>query len=419
MRKLAASIFACLALAALHPSLGIAETWYIKSDGTGDAPTIQAGVDSAQAGDSVLVAPGLYTGVNPAPSGTALVVMKSGVTVLSEMGAAATILDAEQNGRVFYISGVDETATIKGFTMLGGELGARVAGDRASGQKAVIHSGAGLWIFQGSALTITESIIQDNHADGPGGAMHIQASSPTISHCTFVGNSTGANGGAIYIVPSASPVIDHCTIVENTADGSGAGIFVGSDCFPLISHTIISGNLIAEGIACGGGTPTLTCCDIFDNEGGDALCGDDGGGNISLDPLFCMDQNPEAPYSLESGSPCLGGACGLIGAWPVGCPTTGAGEPGARLDLAPRGRPNPFADHVTIVWTRKAPGAAGMRIIDLSGRTVREISTGGDAGRVEVIWDGRDGAGNVLPSGVYFLETTGSGPRRVGRLLKL
>ena len=33
-------------------------TWYIKLDGTGDAPTIQAGVDSAQDGDDVLVAAG-------------------------------------------------------------------------------------------------------------------------------------------------------------------------------------------------------------------------------------------------------------------------------------------------------------------------------------------------------------------------
>ena len=37
-------------------------TWYIKPDGTGDAPTIQAGIHSSMAGDTVLVAAGRYEG---------------------------------------------------------------------------------------------------------------------------------------------------------------------------------------------------------------------------------------------------------------------------------------------------------------------------------------------------------------------
>lgn len=37
-----------------------ARTWYVKSDGNGDAPTIQAAIDSASAMDTVLVAAGTY-----------------------------------------------------------------------------------------------------------------------------------------------------------------------------------------------------------------------------------------------------------------------------------------------------------------------------------------------------------------------
>jgi len=46
-------------LSLFWPIGAVSRTWYVRNDGTGDAPTIQAAVDSAAAGDTVLIGLGL------------------------------------------------------------------------------------------------------------------------------------------------------------------------------------------------------------------------------------------------------------------------------------------------------------------------------------------------------------------------
>lgn len=66
-------VFGAVLTLLLHPDRAAARVWHIRPDGTGDAPTIQAGVDSALAGDEVVLASGTYswttqgTGVRLAP----------------------------------------------------------------------------------------------------------------------------------------------------------------------------------------------------------------------------------------------------------------------------------------------------------------------------------------------------------------
>ena len=99
-----------------------------------------------------------------------------------------------------------------------------------------------------------------------------------------------------------------------------------------IENTIISHSLQGEAVSCWDTDATLTCCDVYRNAGGDwtgSLAHQYGvNGNICQDPLFCWDENADAPYTLHGGSPCApehNPACGLVGAGDVGCGVTAVG----------------------------------------------------------------------------------------------
>jgi len=59
--------------------------------------------------------------------------------------------------------------------------------------------------------------------------------------------------------------------------------------------------------------------------------------------------------------------------------------------------PNPSSDAVRIVWAGDA-GSEPIRIIDAGGRVLRILPSGASS------WDGRDGSGATLATGVYYLK---------------
>jgi len=65
--------------------------------------------------------------------------------------------------------------------------------------------------------------------------------------------------------------------------------------------------------------------------------------------------------------------------------------------------PNPFNPRTTLRFTLAEAGRARLAIHDIRGRVLRTLVDGDlPAGEREAAWDGRDGAGESLPSGVYF-----------------
>jgi hypothetical protein len=82
-----------------------------------DQPTIQAGINAAIPGDTVLVAPGTYTGAD----NKELDFKGKAIVLRSEDGAGTTVIDCEQQGRGFYFqAGEGPSSVVEGFTITNG-----------------------------------------------------------------------------------------------------------------------------------------------------------------------------------------------------------------------------------------------------------------------------------------------------------
>ena len=265
----------------LFPSLSFGATINVP----GDQPTIQAGIDAASNGDTVLVADGTYKGTGNKD----LDFKGKAITVQSENGANNCIIDCENSGRGFYFhSGEGSNSVVSGFTVTNGGPSYEGSGNGAGG---------GIYCSS-SSPTIANCIINGNVAasynfkPGSGGGIYCSSSSPTITNCTISNNSasigkltsSGAGGGIC--CSFSSPTIMNCTISNNTAS-RGAGIYCYSSS-PTITNSIINGNVVhgsysgaGGGISCYSSSPTIMNCTINSNTASGAYEPHQGGGIYS------------------------------------------------------------------------------------------------------------------------------------------
>ena len=76
--------------------------------------------------------------------------------------------------------------------------------------------------------------------------------------------------------------------------------------------------------------------------------------------------------------------------------------------------PNPMRETCTLRFHCTVPTEVQLTVVNASGAEVRRISSGRQsAGMHRLQWDGRDGRGRSLPSGVYFCLLNAEG--RTGR----
>jgi len=300
-------------------------------------------------------------------------------------------------------------------------------------------SGGGIWCSYGSP-TLTDCRFVENRSNQAGAAMSCRhAPDLSFTRCWFEGNSIEAGfGGAIDVYIGAQAAFDQCTFVGNSIDdwGWGGAVFCGfSDSSAgfegctfyanaaqygggiasqeseiTISNTIIAFSTYGEAVYCEGtASATLSCCDLYGNEGGDwvgcveAQLGVSG--NIDFDPLFCEPE--EGDLTIEDTSSCApewNPECGLVGAWPVGCGYSDAPSVDTlpmRAGFQRPAWPNPTLGQVSIQYALASDERqAVIRILDLSGRVIRMLEA--RPGMTLQTWDGRDDAGLLVPSGVYL-----------------
>ena len=194
-----------------------------------DQPTIQAGINAASNGDTVLVAPGTYT-ENIDFKGKAITVRSSG-------GAKVTIIDGGNLAPVAtFASGETLQSVLMGFTIQNG------TSTFNSG-----YDGGGI-IVSGASPTIKNNVIQNNTACDGGGGIATGFASPLIQSNTIRNNSQsgctgGIGGGGISVRGASSVQIIGNTIENNSwssSDGGGIALFAAGSTF--IENNVILGN---------------------------------------------------------------------------------------------------------------------------------------------------------------------------------
>ena len=213
-------ILTCLFVTLLH-LLG-AEILQIPSD----YPTIQAGIDNASAGDTVLVSPGTYYENLHFPSYN-LILGSQFITTGDTAYIAQTILDGDRRGSVVTIQGNQGAETrLSGFTVSNGSgTGYLVDGTTFYTNQAQ-YCGGGLFI-RNSAPVLDHLIISGNHLSlepsaSLGGGIYCEHSQLTMSQSHFVNNSAYTGGGLI--LNTAVTHLEDIVIAENMAY-SCAGIY--------------------------------------------------------------------------------------------------------------------------------------------------------------------------------------------------
>jgi len=218
-------------------------TWYVKADGTGDALTIQSGVDMAAAGDTVLVAPGVYddtTHVDIDGQARAVnVYIAKDIRLASSEGAGTVTVDGTKSDYAVVVVGGGSQTAVSGFDIVltGFSFGC------VQLQQEVVR-GAVFGTTGIRCLSTTCEVSANTIADADYGVVLI-GSNATVTDSRFSSVSYGVRSEGVSVPSVSNNLFENC--------GVGVSSFESSPRIEGNTMTRDNGAAACRGIECANG----------------------------------------------------------------------------------------------------------------------------------------------------------------------
>ena len=246
-----------------------------------DQPTIQAGINAAANGDTVLVAPGTYTEI--------INFTGKAITVRSSNGANVTVINGAQKGSVVtFNSGETAASVLSGFTISGGLAsfgggGIEIASSSPTIQKNVITQnqacdGDGIEVSFGSPVIRGNKIVNNSQTGCSGGTggggIEIGGAASARVIGNIIQNNNGGNGiggGGISLFAAGAPLIMNNLFIKNTVQTTGGAISMYNDSDAIVVQNLFVNNSAPQGgaiyylVPSGANGPTLVNNTFFNN----------------------------------------------------------------------------------------------------------------------------------------------------------
>lgn len=215
-----------MALAALIVVGGSAEatTWVVEPGAPG---VLGRAVGKAADGDTLLLAPGEYTGSE--------MVLDHGIVMIGTGGAANTTIRSTA-GRVLSGSGGD--LSLDGLTLTGGRTQ---------------EDGGAIWWHRGS-VSVVDCEFADNRAErllfSEGGSVYVHATeSVTFDHCGFRDSRTGGSGGHIFGSGGTLILHDCRLILDDDGVLNASAVYFWGSRFEMLDTEVRSVVDVAESLS--------------------------------------------------------------------------------------------------------------------------------------------------------------------------
>jgi parallel beta-helix repeat protein len=257
-----------LLFTSILPQSTFARTWYIKADGTGDAPTIQAGVDSAAAGDTVLVGDGIYIDASERVIGgvprIVNVFVSKNVALIADGSSDDTVIDGTNSDIALYANDVGSDCAIEGFGIHTRVSGWACIAAKERNSASVLTLGVGIWCDSSSAQ-IRGNVVSTNNV-----GILLKSSCASITENRVFACGTGIecddnsdaqimrndmfDCGSLVSANYSSPIVsdNEMRSSQDIVCEAFSGLFSSA----VISNNRISG-IEVYAINCGGGSPVI------------------------------------------------------------------------------------------------------------------------------------------------------------------